>query len=621
MDIECYKNYFCIGIKNFDTKVITFYEISEEKNELEQIYQYMMNFKGFLITFNGLHYDEPVLNHLILNYNKYKYLNSIDICLDLKYFSDKIINDDYDDTDVKKAKWYKKKYISIDLFAYWSKMLRISKKISLKSLGIQLGYPTVQELPYKPDSILKLEDLPKLRYYNYTHDLGILEMLLNAKEDEVKLRANIVSEYNIDCWSMDAPKIASEALLNDYCKVTGLKAFEVRKQRFEKGDMYLSQVLEDFNPKFKLPIFQNLFEEILNSRGSFSKELLVNINNTSIRLTYGIGGLHSINENEQYVTNTDTQVVTSDVASLYPNLIINYLCIRYPEVLNQYLQVKTERLVAKKNKDKGKDAFLKLILNSTSGLLDNEHSWLYYPEGAMKLRLIGQLILTKCIEVCIINKWQVVSANTDGIEVLVPKYQLQQYKDILDMTCRDFKLDLEHEYYKHITYKNVNNYICQTVEGSIKRKGFFKLDYNEYESREIPLGDSCNELVISKALNAYYINGIKPKDFITNPDKYDLHIYDYCKSNKISKNFLVYWNGEIQQQLNRYYFSKQAPRLFKQKDGVGTMQSVNVGEGVILFNNYVERPWSDYNINYNYYISSTQKIIDEIARFNQLVLF
>lgn len=620
-DIESYKNYFCLGLKNYDTKEIIFYEISEERNELEQIYQFMINFKGFLITFNGLYYDETVLNHLVLNYEKYKYLNSIDICLDLKYFSDKIINDQYDDEEVKKAKWYKKPYISIDLFAYWSKMLRISKKISLKSLGIQLGYPVVQELPFKPDTILKLEDLPKLRYYNYTHDLGILELLLKAKEDEVKLRGNILTDYGINCWSMDAPKIASEALLKEYCKTTHKNINEVRKQRFVKGEMYLNEVLEGFEPNFKLPIFQELFAEILNSKGSFSKELLVNINNTSIRLTYGIGGLHSINENEQHTSDSNYQIVTSDVASLYPNLIINYLCIRYPEVLQQYLNVKTERLVAKKNKDKIKDTFLKLILNSTSGLLDNEHSWLYYPEGAMKLRLIGQLILTKCIEVCIINKWQVISANTDGIEVIVPTSHLKQYKEILDMTCSRFKLDLEHEYYKQITYKNVNNYLAVTKEGSVKRKGFFKLDFNEYGNREIPLGDSCNELVISKALDAYYVNGVSPKEFISNPEKYNLHIYDYCKSNKISKDFVVYWNGEVQQQLNRYYFSKQAPRLFKQKNGVGTMQSVNVGEGVVLFNEYKELSWKDYNINYNYYISSTQKIIDEIARFNQLTLF
>ena len=170
-------------------------------------------------------------------------------------------------------------------------MLRISKKISLKSLAIQLGYDVVQELPYKPNSILTLEDLPKLRTYNTVHDLGITELLTDAMYEEIKLRANIVSEYKLNCWSWDAPKIASEALLQDYCRITGKKVKDVRNQRFEKPTLYLDRLLKGFNPEFKLPIFQKLWLDICNSQNSFSQELLVNQSNTSIRLSYGIGGL------------------------------------------------------------------------------------------------------------------------------------------------------------------------------------------------------------------------------------------------------------------------------------------------------------------------------------------
>ena len=149
----------------------------------------------------------------------------------------------------------------------------------------------------------------------------------------------------------------------------------------------------------------------------------------------------------------------------------------------------------------------------------------------------------------------------------------------------------------------------------------FKSPFNEYGKREIPLGDSCNELVIPKALNAYYVNNIKPKEFITNPDKYNLHIYDFCKSNKISKDFTVFHNGKIQQQLNRYYFSKREPYLFKQKHGISTMQHVNVNQGVMLYNNHKKLNWNERKINYSYYISSVQKIIDQLNNNNQLTLF
>ena len=620
-DIEIYRNFACWGLKNYTTKETKFFEISEERNDIHEIYKYFSEFSGFLIGFNSLHYDNVVTKYFLKNYSEYCKWDWANVTSDLKRFSDKIITSDNFDEEIKEAKYYKTYWTDIDLFAYWSKMLRISKKISLKSLGIQLGYPVVQELPYKPSTILNVEDLPKLRHYNEVHDLGILELLLTNMEEEVRLRADILVDYKLNCWSMDAPKIASEALLADYCRMTGKRVWDVRKDRFIKETLYLNEVLKDFDPKFKLPIFQELYTEILNSKNGFSKDLVVNYNNTSIMLTYGIGGLHSVNENEQYYTTEDEQVVTSDVASLYPNLIINYLCIRYKEVLNRYGEVKSERLIAKKEKNKRKDTFLKLILNSTSGLLDNQHSWIYYPEGAMKLRLIGQIILTKCIEVCLINNWKVVSANTDGIEVIVPKKDLDRYQQLLDETCKDFGLDLEHEYYKKIIYKNVNNYIAVTENGDVKRKGFFKLPFNEKGNREIPLGDSCNELVISKALNAYYTKDIEPREFISNPDKYDLHIYDFCKSNKISKDFTVYYNGEIQQNLNRYYFSKSKPYLFKRKNDVGTFQHVNVNQGVTLFNNFEQKDWKEYDINYQYYITKTQEIIDQINNYNQLTLF
>lgn len=455
-DIEVFPNFFCVGLKDYVTKKVLFYEISEEKNDLDKIYNFFNTFNGFLVSFNGLHYDNVVMNYFLENYKKYKHKSFLEITLDLKAFSDKIIFDDADFA-VKAAKYRKNNWTDIDLFMYWSKGLRISKQISLKALGIQLGYPVIQELPYHPDTILTIEDLPKLRYYNYTHDLGILELLLNEMKGDVKLRQYLKQEYNIKCWSWDAPKIASEALLRDYCKATRKDIQETRKLVFYKPTLHLDKCLEGFDPQFELPVFKKLWQEVLSSVDSYSKEIIVSYNNTNIKLSYGIGGLHSVNENEQYHSDDNVQVITSDIASLYPNLIINYGCIRFPQVLDKYIQVKADRLVAKRNKDKVKDTFLKLILNSTSGLLDNQYSWLYYPEGAMRLRLIGQLFLTKCIEVCCINNWQVVSANTDGIEVIVPKAQLELYEQTLNDIAISFNLEFEHEYYNKIIYKNVSH--------------------------------------------------------------------------------------------------------------------------------------------------------------------
>jgi hypothetical protein len=94
-------------------------------------------------------------------------------------------------------------------------MLRISKKISLKGLAVQMNYPVIQELPFHPDTKLTYKDLPVIRHYNSVHDITILRWLTEKKEEEIKLRSYISKEYNLPCWSLDAPKIASEILAAD----------------------------------------------------------------------------------------------------------------------------------------------------------------------------------------------------------------------------------------------------------------------------------------------------------------------------------------------------------------------------------------------------------------------
>lgn len=109
---------------------------------------------------------------------------------------------------------------------------------------------------------------------------------------------------------------------------------------------------------------------------------------------------------------------------MYPQNILNYNLFRFPEVNEVYGEIRNKRLTESKpglkeakksgNKEqeqywKIQDTFFKLILNGTSGLLDQEYSWLYNPTGALKLRLIGQLTLNKLIELCTLNNFRVVS--------------------------------------------------------------------------------------------------------------------------------------------------------------------------------------------------------------------
>lgn len=630
VDIECFPNYFEVGIKNFKTKEVINYELSDYTDDREEIYNFFSTFDGYLVTFNGISYDCMVLKYFLTHYEKLKKCSKSKCLLSLKKFSDAAINNELNWEKLKPYKYQNVTWTDIDLFCYWSKMLRMSKKISLKSLGIQLNYPVVQELPYSPNSILTKSQIDNVRHYNNVHDLGISDLLMQAMLPEISLRKAIKKDFNLDCMSWDAIKITSEALLNDYCLKTNQNKSEVRKWKWEKPEIHIREILSDFNPDFKLKIFQDLYERMLNSVNSFSEELLVNENNTSLLLSYGVGGLHNLFENKCYDSNKTHLILTSDGASLYPNLIINYKCIRFSEVLERYINIKEERMIAKKNKQKTKDLFFKLLLNGVSGLLDQDVSWLYFPEGALRMRLIGQLFLTKLIETCILNNWKVISVNTDGIEVIVPIEEVDFYKKTLEETAKLFKIDLEHDIYKFIYYVNVNNYIALTEKNKPKRKGLFKLDFNQNNEREIPLGDAVNQLIVAKALSNYFIHKIPIEESIENPEKYNFSIFDYCCSNKISKkDYEVWWNNEKVQNLNRYYFSKNSAFLFKKRKvesekykGSSKLEHLNVGWSVILYNEHTVKSFKDYKINYSYYTSVTRKIINNLQiNKKQLSLF
>lgn len=600
-DVEVYSNCFLCAIQDVDTKEKIVWEISDRINEYSNIVEFFNKFKQYLITFNGIHYDNCILMYIIHNNltNVENYLQK------LKEWSDYIINNEFwwNDKELSKYK-YHNKWTDIDLYLYWSKMLRLSKKLSLKGLAIQLNYPTVQELPFDPSMSLNHTQIDELRHYNSVHDLGITQLLYDSMINEIRLRQYINTAYNLKCYSWDAPKIASELLLQEYCKITEQDPKYVKSLKFEHNNK-----LELPEINFQLDCFKDLYKGMSNSLNEFSKEIVLIKNSTALKLTYGKGGLHSVNKNESYYENDSHCIITSDVASLYPNLIINYKLLRYKEVIELYTNVKADRIEAKRNKEKSKDALLKLILNSTSGMIDNQYSWLYYPEGAMKLRLMGQLILTVAIERLVLADYQVVSANTDGIEVVVPKNKIEDYKQIVDQVGKEFNLEFEHEFYKKIIYMNVNNYLA---EGSkIKQKGLF------VEKPE--LGNSVDYLVIPKALKAYYIDNIPVKQFVESHK----NILDFCCSQKVDKSYHIEWTSpdfvkSKQQRLNRFYASTKGGYIFKCRDG--KQHHLLKESGVMIYNNHNSEVFPT-DVNYSFYISEINKIINQINCNNQMSLF
>jgi hypothetical protein len=645
LDIELYPNYFQVGIRDYVTKKAIKFEVDEKKDDRGKLYTFLVNYQGYLITFNGVHYDNVVLAYFVKEYKKLSKLSSIELVRELKRFSNYVIADEHD--TIKWYKWYKHPWINVDLFLYWARSLRISKKISLKSLGIQLNHTRVQELPYPHDSILTDEQKAHVLDYNLNNDLIILDSLTKRMEEDIKLRKYIFEEYGIQCWSMDAPKICSEYMLEVYCKKTYKNQYPTYEEykREVKNSRYIPSPnwkLGEFLPhvSFKTKYFQDLFEEIKRSGSEFTKEFLYQSGNTKVHVSMGIGGIHIINDNEYYESSKTHLIIDEDVTSLYPTLLEKYRFIRkeLEIVLDEYLRLKADRVEAKRSGNKIKDTFLKLCLNGFTGIVDQDVSWLYSPEQMTALRVFGQLIQLRILEEKSLAGIQIISNNTDGTTCIVPIDKIDDYHRISCEIAEEFGIGWEFTNIKKIVYTNVNNYIAfpsstymldnrgtniQIIglkeDTKPKRKGLYKY------GKDIPLGDSVNEQVVAKALELFWKDGISVSESISNPEKYGFHIYDYCKSNRIDKTYEVFYEGKKVQNLNRYYFQKKGAYLLKRKKEPkngkkSNFEHVNVGEGVCLFNNYEEKSFAEYDINYSHYIEKACTLITEILN-RQLTLF
>jgi hypothetical protein len=622
-DIECYPNMFMLGCKNYETKELWYFEISEYRDDSKAMYKFLTEFNGFAISFNGIHYDKPILSYFVDTFRKKKRVTN----QELKDFSDIVINAEQYDEDLKPYKYIlPKTWIDVDLFMFWSRGIRQSKKISLKSLGVALGHEEIQELPYHHTKILTESEIEEVKHYNLNNDLGILDKLTKSKEQEITLRRDIRIKMNFgnEIYSWDTPKIASEILLDTLSKADGRSTWDLRKLRYEKPTLVFRNLLEGIDFGFETKQFLDIYQYVLNAVNTFSYEFSILKNDdTALKISIGMGGIHSINKNEKYVADDKNVLITSDIASLYPNLIRKLKCFRFSSIQTQYEELIEYRLneikpnvkrfkgTDEEVKWKKEDTFVKLILNGVSGLIDMEYSYLYNPEKAMLMRLCGQMILLRTVEKLLQNNYNVISVNTDGIEAIVPKDKIKDYYDIVNGIGEFFDLVFEHEQYKAIYYRSVNSYIAIYDNGKTKKKGEYVTSPN--------LEDGWDELVIPKVLEMYYTKDLDPRTILSDPYKYGLHIYDFTLSKKIAKSYTLWWNNTPQQNLNRFYVSKKGAYLYKQK-AQGKKENVLKGCPIMLYNKHEEKRFEEYFVDTVYYLKKIEEMIYYFDN-NQLNLF
>lgn len=616
-DIEIFPNVFHCTCKDTETNKLYFFEISNRKNQLTELVDFFF-FKNtgdkMFCGYNNKHYDDVIINYLIDFYYKMDSLSYLKICNSLFNLSSTIVTSEEGDTSKFKRWKYAKYFYSMDLLT----MLFSSKlRVGLKEMQVTMHYKNVEEYSGDFSQFLPDSEIDNMIEYNI-NDVESTTELLNRLKDDVQLRLFIEKEYGIDALSMDSVKFGETLLLKKYCEETRLSEQYVKTLRSPMDYIPLKDVILPFisykNPKLQ-EVLEDMKSQIVYSkeRKSYEKKFVL----SNVRYSVGVGGIHSLHTPQIFVPNDNEYIGHSDVASMYPSFIIKYKWIpRHlgKEFWQVYSQIYKERIEAKHSGQKLKNLALKLTLNSVTGKMQQETSWMYDPFSVFKIRINGQLILLMLVDRLLELNCKIVQVNTDGVMYIAQKTQREAVQEAVSEVERLTQLTFESDDYEAFYQYAINDYFgvekgySQSHDPKlIEKKGMFITDPR--------LGKGLAPAIIPKAVINYFLTKQPTSEYI----KSSKNIEDFLMYQRVDKKFKVLHGDVPIQRINRFYASTNDYSLFK-VDPTGKVANMLTKSGVTILNKMNDIPIEGRHLNYQYYISEANKIISEFV-YQQLELF
>ena len=493
-------------------------EIARFHNDFTGINKIIDNYQ--LVAYNNYHYDDPILTRMLAGWSPTQ----------LKALNDNII--------VHKQDHKRNIYSGIKNSLDTMQQINVTP-VSLKQIEGNMGKAIVEskvsfkiERPLTDaeiadtwhynavdvDSVIDIYKLRKKRYFEAKKRL--IEMLPPTTRDlahrwnTTTIVANILSDKPVDKWaSIRVPD-----------HIMALAPPEVRDMWVEHTAFALSK----------------------------GKKPTMTIRDMGVDTVFGFGGLHAAPSGYQEFSN----VILYDVASMYPSIIILLNALGVSTKV--YAEIKEKRLEAKARGDEDMDAPLKLILNSTYGLMNNEYSMMYNPLALYTVVIYGQISLYTLMKM-IAPHGQIVQGNTDGVAYVPHSKQDEEYvrNVIIPKWEEQFQLTMEEQHFDKFFQRDVNNYIAiqdikkGIVKDNVTLKGgdVKKAIYNDF------FGNNSIRIV-DVAIAEYLVNG---KDVLSTLQE-NIHnplLFQYILKGGSTFVAIRDDNGNEYQKVNRVFAVKE----------------------------------------------------------------
>lgn len=350
--------------------------------------------------------------------------------------------------------------------------------VSLKTYQARLKMKTIRDMPFKHDDTLNEYGRRILNEY-CLNDVDATAAMLAELGEAVSLREHMSEEYRIDLRSKSDAQMA-EAIIAKSLGIMRAGPAEVPNSVKYRAPEFIAPrgpIMQDIlarAEKHRFGVHRGNGAVILPD---FLADEQVLIGDGSYQM--GIGGLHSTHDKSVFVeAGPDCEIVDADVASFYPNLILNANMIPRGlghQFITLYRGIVKRRMEAKKSGDKATANSLKIALNGTFGKLGSMFSKLYAPDLMLAVTLTGQFYLLTLIEDLNDLGVKVISANTDGVCFSGTPERVKAAKDWIECYGALTGFEFEFTPYRKIAMRDVNSYCAIKTDGGPKTKGVFAM--------------------------------------------------------------------------------------------------------------------------------------------------
>ena len=607
-DIETYPNVFTLALEHSEAPLCWSFEISDQRNDSKEIIeflQYLKDTNARMVGFNNLGFDYPVL-HTLIRMGK----------SDARSLYDKAMAIIHSQDDDENGKWMHQvnptdRFVDqIDLFKihHFDNKARAT---SLKVLEFNMRSESIEDLPFPVGTNLNAEQIQVLKKYN-RHDVAQTKKFMHFTTDMLSFREKLCTLYPGKDWlNFNDTKIGKEffamkleeagVALYDY-GFKGRTPRQTPRPTIALKDAILPWI--EFQHSEFNRVLNWLKDQVITETKGVFNDLTATVD--GFTFVFGLGGIHGSVESQVVESDDDHVIVDLDVASYYPNLAITNGF--HPAHLGRDFVTIYKNLYEQRKsypKKSAESAMLKLALNGVYGDSNSRFSVFYDPLFTMSITLNGQLLLCLLAEGLMqIEGLKLIQVNTDGLTVRVPRSQ----KMMVDLARAAWELrtglQLEEAIYKRMSIRDVNNYLAEYENGSVKRKGAYEYDMEWHQN--------AGGLVIAKVAEKVLVENAPIRETLHNwPD-----IMDFMLRTKVprSSHLAIERDGVTSQLQNitRYYIAEGGGHLFKwmpplaKNPGQWRKIGVESGWGVQPCNDIKDA--GKLPVDYDYYIREVEKL-------------